>query len=453
VEQGYCPFVHDSNLRNEAIDRQRVARQIAFNDRGLVRARQRLQQDYNFDGIAYIQAQIITTNVSIINKNHPSIAKSKVEVQSFYDAEAATKTIDSPVQASDDNSNTEKVQSVVEDIDTIQSSNAEMKIEEDQFAVKATDNIPSSNVATETATDHAVMKETNKTQSPKNDPYSEKDFNGKLNQQCRSFVRGSCRHKNQCRYFHDLEARKKYKQEKKARKKSSKDADDVPENKADNPAAATQSKQEPSSATLEQDSKSQTKNPQVTRTIKKVLMPDHKKYSEAKLSAATKPKEKAQTQPRQSKALMTYSEAPSKSIVPVPAPEAGIYVATPSWDVKYYEAWACKNLSPATAAKYLVYSGRIPIKLFAYNPKTSPTEGATTFHRFQELPFELRAQIYEMALESAVCATRIVREWNHCKKIKDKFYYFGERFTPKVRFATWDQFSTLLSLSNDVLTW
>jgi hypothetical protein len=438
-EEGYCPFVHDSTLRNEATDRQRLAHQRASNDKARASAYQKLQKDYNdcrLDGIASIQAQIITTLVSTINKNDPSIANSRVKLQEFYDnAKFAAKAINTPVQPSNDDSTIEKTHPVVKDIDTIQSSNVEMKMEKDQ----------------------PIPKEMDKVLSPQNDTTNEKDANGSLKEQCRDFVKDRCKSKDKCLRFHDYEARKKYRKD----KKTSKDAGNISENKTDNPAAATESKQGPSSATLEQDSKCQTKNPQVTRTIKKVFMPDHKQDNEAKFSAATKPKENFQRQPRQSKALMTYSEATSKSIVPVPAPEApptmavvkaetpeaGIYVAAPSWDLEYFAAWAFKNLKPTTATKFLAGCGRIPLKLLAHNHETAPTTGPTTFHYFQLLPFELRAQIYEMALESEPYKCRIIRQWEDEKgEICGKHgRQEQQRFTPKVRLSVWDQFSTSLS--------
>jgi hypothetical protein len=457
AEKGYCRFVHDSTLRNEAIDRQRLARQRSSNDKARARAYQKLQQDYNgrrLDGIASIQAQI-TTVVSPINKNHPSISNSRVKLQEFYNnAKSTSKATDVPVQPFNNDSNIEKTKLVMKDIDSINSTNANIK-------VKITNNIQSSNVATKVERDHVVMNESNEAQSPKNDPNNERDAKGNLKQQCRSFITSWCKHKDQCRRFHDYEARKKHRQEKKAAKKNSKDAGDISENKTDNPAAAAQSKQEPSSATLEQDPKCQTKNPQAARTIKKVFMPDHKQDNEAKFSAATKPKEKVQPRLRQSKALITYAEATSKSIVPVPAPEApptmavvkvetpeaGIYVATPSWDLEYFAAWASKNLKPTTATKFLAGCGRIPFKLLAHNHETAPTTGPTTFHYFQLLPFELRAQIYEMALESEPCKCRITRQWEDEKgEICGKHgRQKQQRFTPKVPLSAWDQFSTSLS--------
>jgi hypothetical protein len=436
----YCPFVHDSTLRNEAIDRQRFADQKAFNDKALASARQRLQQDYNdckLDYNASIQAQSVTAVGPTINKNDPTITNSRLKLQAFYDnAKATTKTIHTPVQASNDDSNIEKAESVVKDIDTIQSSNPEIKMEKDQ----------------------PILKEMDKVLSPQNDPTNEKDANGSLKQQCKDFVKRQCKSKDQCLRFHDYEARKKHRKEKRATKKTSKDAGDISENKADNPAATTERKQGPFSATIEQDSKCQTKNPQEIRAIKKLFIPNHKQDNAAKFSAAPRPKQKVQPQPRQSKALVTYSEVTSKSMVPVPAPEtpptmavvkvetpeAGIYVAAPFWDLPYYEAWASKNLAPATAAKYLAYRGRIPIKLFAHIPKASLTEGPTTFHCFQYLPFELRAQIYEMALESEPYKCRIIRQWEN---EKGEFCGKGriqkqQRFTPKVPLSAWDQFST-----------
>jgi hypothetical protein len=433
AEEGYCRFVHDSTLRNEAIDRQRLASQRAFNDKARASAYQKLQQDYNdrrLDGIASIQAQI-TTVVSTINKNDPSVANSRVKLQEFYDnAKSAAKATDGPVQPFNDDSNIEKTRSVTKDIDSINSTNAVMKIEEDQ----------------------PVRKEMDKVQSPQNDPTNERDANGSLKKQCKDFVKDRCKSKDQCLRFHDYEARKKYRKEKKAAKKTSKDAGDTSENKTDNPAAVTQSEQELSSATLEQDSKCQTKNPQATRTIKKVFMPDHKQDNETKISAATKPQKKVKPQPQQSKALITYAEATSKSIVPVPVhvpvpeapptmavikvetPEAGIYVAAPSWDLEYFAAWASKNLKPTTATKFLAGCGRIPLKLLAHNHETAPTTGPTTFHYFQLLPFELRAQIYEIALESEPYKCRIIRQWEDEKgKFCGKYgRQKQQRFTPKV---------------------
>jgi hypothetical protein len=431
AEKGYCRFVHDSTLRNEAIDRQRLARQRAFNDKARASAYQKLQQDYNdrrLDSIASIQAQI-TTVLSTINKNDPSIANSRVKLQEFYNnaKSVAAKATDAPVQASNDDSNIEKTVSVVKDVDSINSTNADMKIEEDQ----------------------PVRKEMDKVQSPQNDPTNEKDVNGSLKEQCQDFVKYRCKPKDQCLRFHDYEARKKYRKEKNAAKKTSKDAGNTSENKTDNPAAVTQSKQEPFSATLEQDSKCQNINPRATKTIKKVFMPDHKQDNETKISAATKPQKKVKPQPQQSKALITCAEATSKSIVPVPVPapeapptravvkvetpEAGIYVAAPSWDLEYFAAWASKNLKPTTATKFLAGCGRIPLKLLAHNHETAPT-GPTTFHYFQLLPFELRAQIYEIALESEPYKCRIIRQWedekgNFCGKHGRQKQ---QRFTPKV---------------------
>jgi hypothetical protein len=446
AERGYCPFVHDSTLRNEALDRQKLARQRAFNDKARASAYQKLQQDYNdrmLDSIASIQAQI-TTVVSTINKNDPSIANSRVKLQEFYDnVKSAAKVPDIPVQPSNDDLNIEKPQPVVKDIDTIQSSNAEMKIEKDQPVLN--------------------LKEMDKIQCPQNDPTSEKDANGSLKEQCKDFVKYRCKSKDQCLRFHEYEARKKYRKEKNAAKKTSKDAGDTSENKTDNPAAVTQSKQEPFSATLEQDSKCQTINPRATKTIKKVFLPDHKQDNETKISAATKPQQKIIPRPQQSKALITYAEATSKSIVPVPVPapeasptravvkvetpEAGIYVAAPSWDLEYFAAWASKNLKPTTATKFLAGCGRIPLKLLAHNHETAPTTGPTTFHYFQLLPFELRAQIYEMALESEPYKCRIIRQWEDergeiCGKHGRQKQ---QRFTPKVPLSAWDQLSTSLS--------
>jgi 2EXR family len=434
AEKGYCRFVHDSTLRNEAIDRQRLARQRAFNDKARASAYQKLQQDYNdrrLDSIASIQAQI-TTVVSTINKNDPSIANSRVKLQEFYNnaKSLAAKATDAPVQASNDDSNIEKTEPVVKDIDSINSTNADMKIEEDQ----------------------PVRKEMDKYPSPQNNPTNEKDVNGSLKEHCQKYVKYRCKSKDQCLRFHDYEARKKYRKEKNAAKKTSKDAGDTSENKTDNPAAVTQSKQEPFSATLEQDSKCQNINPRATKTIKKVFMPDHKQDNETKISAATKPQKKVKPQPQQSKALITYAEATSKSIVPVPVPEAprtravvkvetpeaGIYVAAPSWDLEYFAAWASKNLKPTTATKFLAGCGRIPLKLLDHNHETAPTTGPTTFHYFQLLPFELRAQIYEIALESESYKCRIIRQWEDEKgKICGKNgRQKQQRFTPKVPRST-----------------
>jgi hypothetical protein len=98
--------------------------------------------------------------------------------------------------------------------------------------------------------------------------------------------------------------------------------------------------------------------------------------------------------------------------------------------------------------------GRIPMKLLSHIPKTGATDVATTFHYFQLLPFELRAQIYEMAMASETHTARINRKWDDYHKDeygRDNFY--GQSFIPKVRLSVWDQLFILLLLLNNVVTY
>ena len=399
--KGGCPLVHDANRRRDALQEKR-----------LKKARARQQENYTSNELALqpsnkqLQAQQLEQPLHNVRSTSPA---SREKVQNEYNKVKAAPATSS--QGTNVKQKCGNVKPLVTAFTRPQQPAASDSSTEKTLAKLSTS--ISGESSTSVPDDFTV------------DVNIGKEDDGRAHQRshCVFFLKGRCKKKDKCFFLHDyvyrLQVRKANRNKLRDNVKSG-----LEQAKVSEEAARKDYVKEQTLMANTENSKVAGEDT-VTEPRKTRMKPSQREKQNLQRMIPVKE--------TQLKASISYSAAASKGDLAVPTPEPKVkpnpslptrpsenhsVVATtlppPAWDPFTLRSWAVNNLRMDTATRYMakyIKSGRIPIKCFELTSEKDTGGNLLTFHQFGFLPTELRAQIWNHAIEENSDICRIQFNW------------------------------------------